>query len=225
MENNRGKQLLIVALSFINMLCMPILSYRRGLFPSDAFNAFEMLDFSAGDYRKFALMLLVPTIGLLAFALINSADLFKLSSLVGIVWCGFNIITKAADEGFDTILSEETSIGIGAWLGLALFVWGFISTEFTDNSTPASEGTNAAGGAAAPKAGAAKPAPKAAPKAAAPKAAAPKNAAPKAAAPKEAAAPKTAAKPAAAPKKKRCPICGTVNEATATNCSHCNIVL
>ncbi len=234
MENNKGKQLLITALAAINMLCMPILSYHRGLFPSDPLSVFDMLETSAGDYKKFALMLVVPTVGMLVFALMNSGGMFKIFSLVGIVWCGINIFTRAADEGFDTILSEETSIGIGAWLGLAIFIWGFTSAQFEDTATPASSGTNAAGGAKTTAAGtpkAAAPKQTAAPKAAAPKsaaapkAAAPKTAAPKTAAPKQTEAPKTAAKPAAAPKKKRCPICGTVNEATATNCSHCNIVL
>ncbi len=235
MNSNKGKHLLITALSAVNMLCMPILSYHRGLFPSDPLSIFDMLETSAGDYKKFALMLLVPTIGMLIFALMDNGGLFKLSSLVGVVWTGINIFTRAADEGFDTILSEDTSIGIGAWIGLALFIWGFASSETGDNEAAASGDTNAAGGAkktagftVTKAAGTKTTATKTAgTKTTATKTTAAKTAATKTTATKTTATAKagTQTKTAAKPAKKRCPICGTSNPADAAKCSQCGIVL
>lgn len=141
--------IVISALALLNVMFVPIFEVWGGLTPDNiSFDFFEIMEAlsNGGDcWNRRVVQLTVfifgPSLFMFAMSLIGQRGLVIASSVAGVVFWFIQIYDYVDRFGVDDLLDfENTSVSIGTWFALALFVIAFFTALGAKKKTEENNG-------------------------------------------------------------------------------------
>lgn len=125
-----GKLMLLSLLSMLNVIFLPIYDVWGGLFPEDPdYNFLDVIQLLISDSDalgywvvEFSLLLFIAGFLTFLFAISEGQIMQRVVPLLGILAVTFTLLRNGNQNGWDSVIGEDSNVCIGVWTGLLLMI-------------------------------------------------------------------------------------------------------